>query len=217
VSSLSDADPALRLLAGSMHAGFAHDPAVALARIKLALREPRIKARLPQLALRVTIRDISANYLTGCTVPGERVDFEVLQGGKSLARKRWSSVFPGAIYIADPAKKSGFDFVPAAVNGGELLVNLLRHPAFTQDDLAELSRSEIPEVRAAAVVNLTGAAALTKAATEDPIAGVRLSAVRRISSRVVLEKIAAEDTEPAVREIALSRVRGIASGLIPQK
>jgi hypothetical protein len=150
VAALGDTDPTLRILAGNMHAGIAHDARMSLARMRLAIREPRIKARLPELTLRAAVWEISVNYRAGLIVPGEGVEFEIRQGRDSLARRRWASVFPGAV-VADPAQKTGFAFVPAVVNGDELLAELLRLSVFTQEDLAELSRSAIPEVRAAAV------------------------------------------------------------------
>ena len=150
VALLSDSDPALRLLAGNMRTGIAHDARASLARIRLSLREPRIRARLPRLALRATVWDISATYAAGRTVPGEGVDFELRQGRESLARKRWASVFPGAIIAADSAPKAATAFVPAVVDGSVLRAELLHQPVFTKDDLTELSRSMVPEVRTAA-------------------------------------------------------------------
>jgi glucokinase len=59
-----------------------------------------------------------------------------------LAQKTWSTVFP--------QQTLEFVFLAAHVDGTDLLRELLRNATFTPDDLAELSSSEIPELRQAA-------------------------------------------------------------------
>ena len=133
-------------------------------------------------------------------MPGESVSFVLSQDQETLAAKDWSTEFPQV------TTTSLLRFARANVHGEDLLAELLHHSAFTQDDLAELSSSEIPELRYAAVRNLTDQATLAKIAVEEQAPDVRQAAVEKLTDQAFLEKIAAEDNVPAVRQAAERRL-----------
>jgi len=85
----------------------------------------------------------SESYSPFGEVGGESVSAILRQDGIKLAEKDWITHFPSSI------ARSVF-YLQAHVDGKELLGELLNNPAFTKDDLAELSSSEIPELRLAA-------------------------------------------------------------------
>jgi hypothetical protein len=144
IAARDPSDPNLNYLAGNLGAPTS-DPMQSAARIKLAIREPRIRNRFPLIVFTPQVALRSHGYFgisKGGTMPGESVAFELRQAGQTLAQKTWSTVFPQQTWE--------FVFLAAHVDATDLLRELLRKAVFTPDDLAELSSSEIPELRQAA-------------------------------------------------------------------
>jgi hypothetical protein len=202
-----------------------------IARIKLAIQEPLIRNRFPGIVFTASISGTSQTYGYGAgaeTILGEIVSVTLSQAGKTLASKRWNTPFPGVV-TAWP----GTDYWPAPVQGGELLAELLRNAVFTQDDLARLSSSEIPELRSAVVANLTDQVLLAKIAVADDdwsivqaaagkvtdqaalftkiaIVGkttdVRRRAAWKLTDQTALSRVAIEAADPQVREDAVEKL-----------
>jgi hypothetical protein len=140
---MNPSDPNLKLMAYLSVP--TSDPMLTAARIRLAIQEPRIRNRFPLIVFEPRISLKSHSYFgirKGGSMPGESITFELRQAGKTLAQKNWSTVFPQQMWE--------FVFLAAHVDGTDLLRELLRNAVFTPDDLAELSSSEIPELRQAA-------------------------------------------------------------------
>lgn len=136
------------------------------------------------------------------TASGESVFVVLSQAEKTLAEKHWST---GFTTLSDfPVR-----FWPAGVHGEDLLAELLHSAVFTQDDLAQLSSSEIPEVRQAAVRNLTDQSLLAKIALEDEVQSVRESAIGKLTDQALLARIAVEDKQYEVRYTAKQRLAEI--------
>ena len=207
IAELYESNPAMKRLAGNLGA-LTSDAGESIARIKLAIQEPRIQSRFPRIVFAASVYRVSRSYSyvdpqygPGGIMRGESVSFVLSQDRKTLAEANWSTYFP--------QQTTDFTFLAANVYGGDLLADLLHSAVFTQDDLAELSSSEIPEVRRAAVRNLTDQAALAKIAAEDKVPDVRQPAVWRLTDQVLLAKIAVEDEDPAVRQTAEQRLAQI--------
>jgi hypothetical protein len=115
-----------------------------IARIKLAIQEPRIRNRFPGIVSAISVDYVSQSYTNNKHAEGESISVILSQSGETLAMKDWSTDFPVMIYEQGP------HFIPAEVRGEDLLAELLSNSVFTQDDLVELSSSKIPEVRLAA-------------------------------------------------------------------
>jgi hypothetical protein len=167
IAAMDESNPALKRLAGDLGASTS-DAGGSIARVKLAIQEPLIRSRLPRIVFAPRVSDVSQSY-TQSGVPldmrGESVSFVLSQDRKKLAEKEWSTDFPG--------QSAALTFLAAKVHGEDLLAELLHNAVFMQDDLAKLSSSEIPEVRQAAVGNLTNQALLAKIAAGDKNADVR--------------------------------------------
>lgn len=115
-----------------------------IARIKLAIQEPRIRSRFPGIVSAISVDAVSQSYTGNKHAEGESISVILSQSGETLAVKDWSTDFPMMI------SEYGPHFIPAEVHGEDLLAELLSNSVFTQDDLVELSSSKIPEVRLAA-------------------------------------------------------------------
>jgi hypothetical protein len=175
ISALEEDNPALERLAGDLGA-FAIDAGESIARVRLALADPLVHSRLPALEFTPGVSEMSVTYASGVASrapkQGESITFVVTQGRKTLAKNNWATVFP-------PQTKTR-DFVAAEVHGEELLAELLHNAAITGDDLAEFAASGIPEVRHAAVGNMTDRALLARIAAGDKVEKVRQAAQRRL-------------------------------------
>ena len=237
IAAMDGTNPALRGLAGNLgelvSGSFYLVTGEAIARLKLAIQEPRIRIRFPGIILKADVSAVSQFYSGGggyAIVSGESVSIMLSQAGKTLAKKDWSTHFPDTISASLHDKPWGQ--LSAKVRGEELLAELLHNAAFTQDDLAELSSSEIPELRMAAAANLTDQASLAKIALEDKnwqvatAAGEKLTdqpllakvaveahygdfrraAVEKLTDQALLAKIAVEDENPDVRSAAVSKL-----------
>jgi hypothetical protein len=175
VAAMDVSNPALKVLAGDFRYETG-DLVESAARIILAIQEPRIRNRFPRIVLVARgsresegyrpVQSLSNGYLLG--KGGESVYFVLSQDRETLAKGEWSSRFPETT--------SDLSYVAANVDGAVLLKELLHNPVFTQDDLAGLSSSQIPEVRVAVVLNLADQTLLARIASEDPSDQVRLIA-----------------------------------------
>ena len=179
IASMVESNPALKSLAFLGEASLAGTPSRSIARIKLAIQEPRIRSRFPGIVAAISVDPVSQSYTSNNHVEGESISVALSQSGYTLATGEWNTDFPMLILGSSPHIVSGFR--PAEVHGESLLAELLRNPEFTQDDLAELSSSKIPEVRLAAVANLTSQALLAKIAAGDKSQNVRSAARHRLT------------------------------------
>ncbi len=152
LSRLPDASPALLPVAGDLSRS-ARNAREGIARIKLAVREPRVQIRCPGLQTAVAIDIIGEQYTTmglggrRLLIRGEKIAVSLQWQNNPPVQKQWQSAFPKDFLALDGVFPR---FQEADVNVGELLEALLRAGDFTPDDLAELVRSKIPEVRTAA-------------------------------------------------------------------
>jgi len=174
IAALDELDPAIKRLAGDLRISY-FEHMISVARIKLAIQETCIRDRIPGIVVTSERTPIGGQYY-GYTMPGESVTIRLSWGGGTLAECTWSTEFP--------QKTKAVNFKPAYVDGGELLARLFRLPVFSLRDLTDLSRSEIPEVRRAAVAHLRSQVRLGKIARDDPDSYVRLAAESRIKALV---------------------------------
>jgi hypothetical protein len=203
VAAMDESNPALKRWAGDLSA-LTSDTVESIARFRLAIHEPRITNRFPKVIFLVALRPYYQEYfsLNGTgderTMSGELVRFTLNQATVTLALKDWGTNFP--------AKTKDPTFLAAQVHGEDLLAELLDRAEFTQGDLAELSSSEIPELRQAAVANLTDQAVLAKVAVEDKVRDVRLAAVKKLTDQELLARVALEAGDSDTRQSASGKV-----------
>ncbi len=193
IAAMDDSDPAMKSLVG-FHGGTL-DAGEWIARIRLAIQEPRIRSRFPRIVFAARVSLLWQGYYLGANMPGESVSFVLSHGGETLAKKKWSTNFPDSLYLsqdhATHARSAGaYDFLPADVHGEDLLAELLHNAVFTQVDLAELCSSEIPELPQAALRNVTDQALLAKVAVENKDYDVRVAAVHNLTDQALLVKFA---------------------------
>ncbi len=177
IAVMDGSNPALNHLVGNL-GGLTSDTRESIARIKLVVQEPLIRNRLPRLVFVAHISKAFERYegqyvAGGGDMEGEQVIFELNQAAETLAKKKWITDFPYAT--------TGLGFEPAHVHIGDLLADLLHNAVFTQEDFAGLSISEIPELRQAAVLNLTSQELLARIAVEDKTLEIRQAAERKLS------------------------------------
>ena len=151
IAAMDESNPAIKHFAGDLH-NSSLNPIESIARIKLAVQEPHIRNRFPGILLTVSYSNIFQSYgeFGIKSVTGESVSFVLSQTGKVLAKREWKTVFPTTFKFGLGSQSTPI-FLPAEVHGEELLAELLRNKEFTQDDLAGLSSSEIPELRLVAL------------------------------------------------------------------
>ena len=149
-AALDPSNPSLKRISGYS------DTPGAIARIKLAVQDPIIRARFPRIVFTAQIGEIFQSYGSNSAKPGESVHFALSQDGKTLAEKSWKTNFPGVIdYSVRPGSYEGaLAFQRADLDGSGFLKVLLAYPlnnpAIDIYDLKKLSNSEIPELRDAA-------------------------------------------------------------------
>jgi len=201
IAVMDEWNPATKRLAGDL-SRLTTDAGESIARIRLAIQEPRIRIRFPRIvfAPRVVLETQSYSWGDkGGDKGKDTVYFVLSQAGKTLAKKDWGyGFFP--MFVSD----LGFEY--AKVHGGDLLTELLHNAVVTQGDLAELSSSEIPELRQASVGILTDQAALAKAAVNDQDIDIRKLATGKLTNQTVLAKIAVEDKNRDVRRAAVGQL-----------
>ena len=186
-----------------------------IARIELAILEPRIQSRLPNLKCVSNTSQTTRGYvryyprfgpppLPGSTadllVYGENVTIKLEKDDRTLAEASWSTVFPPSINPATPPA-----FLGAEVRGEDLMAKLLHLSVFTPDDLAELAHSSIPEVRSGAAANLIDQGLLGKLA-RDKVLVVRKAAVGNLTDQETLAKVVAEDKDPGIHKVAVKNL-----------
>jgi hypothetical protein len=196
IAAMDGSNPALERLAAKA-GDLNQDLISSIARIKLAIQEQRIRNRLPRIVFAVRVSAVTQAY-TMAYLYGESVSFVLSQDGATLAEKHWSTVFPEFV--------NKLEFLSAAVEGGDLLAELLHRAEFEQEDLAELSSSEIPEVCHGAVANLTDQAALARVAIENIGQRFRFAALRKLTDQAALTKVAVESKDAAVRSAAVEKL-----------
>jgi hypothetical protein len=216
---MDGSNPALTKMAG-LGRSLTEDVIQSIARINLAIHERCIRKRFPRIELDVSVSNVSVWYgqrfpYGDVSVPGESISVVVSQAGKTLAKKNYSS-FPDKVFPSAPLTLS---FVDAKeIHGEELLVELLNNAEFTQQDLAELTLSVIPELRFAAVRKITDQTLLAKIAIEDKTRNVRIAAFKELSDQALLAQIAVDIKEKNIRLVAVGKVtdqmllRSIAAG-----
>jgi hypothetical protein len=124
----------------------------AIARLKLAILEPLIAARIPTLRLQLWASNIEQNYSrpgsAGLAV-GESIAADLYVGNTRVCQETWVTDFPGSIaYGTLPLIQAKVDIKP-------LLTKLLHLPMFTRQDLVEISTSAaLADVRSAALANI---------------------------------------------------------------
>jgi hypothetical protein len=192
-----------------------HDSAWAKRRCEQAALEARIQARFPNLICYSDVSEILEPYRTSNgsstdrptilgTMRGERVTLELRQPDIVVASASWSTDFPSsaAFKIGDPKL-----YVPAAISLDDLLIPFLQKAEFTQEDLDDLARSSVPEVRVAAISNSRNQMLIQKA-SGDAEPQVRKAAAARLADQSVLWQIATRDDDPEVRGRAIARLDG---------
>jgi hypothetical protein len=205
VNRLSNLAPILMQRAGDT-SDVARIASESIARMNLAILEPRIRSRVLGLKCVTgtlqTRRDYSSFVgAPGFSVAGEKVTIRLDQDGSTLAEGSWSTLFPGTLY-----RSKAPSFLGAQVSGEDVLVKLLHLSAFSAEDLAELAHSSIPEVRIGAAANLADQALLAELATADRVPGVRKAAVGNLADQALVAKVATEDKYADVRKEAVGKL-----------
>ncbi len=163
-----------------------------IARLKLAIQEPLIQKKLPELALNLTIEKRQASYYNGpAEVKGESVLLTLLLREEELVSVSAETDFPMRLK-GDPR------FLAAKIPRMVLFEALLKKANFSEPELLELVRSEIPEVGLAALSNITSATGIKTAAVEGRYSAIRLAAVKRIADQGFLGQVAMQDTDERV-------------------
>ncbi len=193
----------------------------AIERIKAAADEPRIKSRFSDLKCASEIEVVSKAYGYGpfavqAVVKFEMATIKLSQSGVLLVEGSWLD-YPEKLVLEHLPPQP----LPAHIHGEDLLTKLLRLSVFVPEDLTELARSRIPEVRAAAVANLNNRTLLAKMSVADPSYEVRAAAAGRLddfdapAKRTALEQmtdqaslasVAMEDEDPFRRKYALGNL-----------
>jgi hypothetical protein len=195
ISKLNNPNPIFMLKIGNTEC-VTRDATQSIARMNLAIQEPRIKSHFPALLCVINfssesrkysnyrfkdnnLRDSFGNYPGEAItdIQGEIITFKLNQKDSTIAEVSWSAEFPNEI-------PSTTGYIRANVSGEYLLKKLLHMSVFTADDLYELIHSSIPEVRIGGVSNLSDLTLLAKVANEDKCNDVRIAAEYRIKELV---------------------------------
>lgn len=180
----------------------------AAARICLALRDPIIRARLPDAQAFFSWQLVDQQYQRGISKDGETIHFIIKQGSETCAEDYWATVFPAYFY----ATYSNHNLVPdrnlitaqpARVDISKMLVTLFAQPRFKLEDILKLADSQIPEARAGALSRVTDEALLEKVMAEDNNAGVRQVAEH------CLTELRAGGVPAALRNVKLNGIMSI--------
>jgi hypothetical protein len=142
VTRLSD-ETLLTTFAGNMDATTS-DLFEALARLRLALEDPVISARVPNAELAIAYDSTGRVYegrFSREPSSGEYIHFVVQQGSTVVLQGNWVTAFPFTVILAPPR------FIPASVDLPDALDRFLGRAEFTQEDLVTLAQSHIREVR----------------------------------------------------------------------
>jgi hypothetical protein len=178
-----------------------HDVLEAIGRAQRAIADPIIVAHMPDLALDVTIEPVYASYSTG-SKPGERVTFAVRRGASTLVTQQWTTEFHSPVY--------SLAFNPAEVDIAGMLGRLFGVADLTEEDVRKLSGSDVPEIRAGAIVHLQDQALLARIAMKDEAFPVRRVAVDKLTDQVALGQVAVAGQEDGrleyVRSAAIAKL-----------
>lgn len=151
-AELDDSNPDMRRLAGDLKY-ISYDAVQSIARIKMAIIDPIIKKRIPDIEFEVELQHIEREYTekdrnivspSTHTFDGMSVIFKLRKSGIVLVQKEWNSYAP---------PEANLPFIHVEVENARFLADLFHLNLFYQEDLEELSKSEIPEVRKAAMAN----------------------------------------------------------------
>ena len=214
VANLSESDSILLQIAH--YTNYVNrDARICIARVKLASQEPRIKLRLPSLRCIADASLESRSYsdflghIRG-RKEGESITISLHQGGEILAQGNWKPDFSNNMLISQDSHYSEVDLeeVKVEVCCEDILKKLLHLKVFAQEDLVELLHSKIPEIRVAAVSNLTNQVLLTKLADEDVEPFVRIAAIERLIDQEILLRLTRDKTR-LVSEAAEKRLTSL--------
>jgi len=234
IAALSD-QAFLTELAGDMDR-YTANPLEAQARIRLALLDPIVVARLPHARLATEYRSTSGKYYSTAhefpfpksqdySVTGEGITFAITQGERTLAKSGESTFFPHQVPLST-------EFIPVRVELLTFFRQFFSQPEFTEGDLLKMTQSRIPEVRVGARANsrdeatlaelvlgltgwltngfivdkLTDQRLLARISVEHPDSYVRNAAVEKLLDQTLLARILLEDPDRSVRESARSRL-----------
>jgi hypothetical protein len=137
--------------------------------------------------------------------------------GSIVASQGWRTKFPKNFTTTTETKHNGNvtttkssssqpNFIPAEISLRSIFSDLLRQPQFTQEDLAQLARSENPELRGGAAASLGDQTLLKNLALKDKDINVRIAATERITDQALLEKIARSYDDIHVRQAAVGKL-----------
>jgi ankyrin repeat protein len=184
VAKLTDQN-VLAKIAGNMEITTT-DLVEAAARMLVGLEDPVIIMRIPEvITLRLDLLPVSQNYRLSPdlsvsspvhSVSGERIHLTVCERSKVLVEDYWNTDFPTWV-------SPSTTFIPASAHLSATIAKLFSQPelGFTHEDLLNLTRSHVPEIRAGALENLGGEqSVLVKIAEEDGDFDVRKAAVERL-------------------------------------
>src|ERR1022692_1294389 len=136
------------------------DETEAIARIKLAILNPRVQAKFPDLQVVIDRSFESRPYrtVTGreSSVRADTVIVKLVRNSEVLTTRSWSANF-------GPITQS--TVLHPSVRAQELLTTFFG--LLSQNDLAQLARSQIPEIRLSAAANITDRAQLERLARDN--------------------------------------------------
>lgn len=152
IAKLDEGNADYQKLAGDLNVR-THDLVEAYGRIHLALTNPIVTNRFPDLTLDVRLKEAGQNYNLR-PVSGELITFNLKRGSEVLASKQWTTAFPVSFEF-DLNRQEAY-FLAAEVHASGFLAKLFRAASFSKENLVALSKSNVPEIRAAAEAIIQG-------------------------------------------------------------
>ena len=184
-------------------------PVGAIAVAKLAIRDPVIKARFPDLIVRHNYWNPSRAYspLGLAVVPtasaqhivGESLTLRLCSGGRDVASREWNTEFP--------EQTSSLQFRAADIQVWQVFLGLLWSPRISETDRAAIGRNtEFAPLRRAVARTTEDQALLAELVTRDADPGVRQTAAKFLKDQTVLAAVARQDKSEDVRLASLDNL-----------
>jgi hypothetical protein len=195
-------------------------PISELARLRLALLDPRVASRIGKVSISVEGQSVSQRY--GPEERGMGPAFPTdpeLRGtvwkvmlrdarGDVLADAWYHPSFPGKISTSFTGQIISGSATPARIGVLQIIHGILAKRSFDQSVLAEIAvdREAVEELRVASVALVTSQALLARLAVGDQDSEVRWAAVEKLTDQTLLAKIALEDKDGLVHKAAVERL-----------
>lgn len=133
-----------------------NDPVKCIARIKLAIDEPRIKLHFNNIRCDVRVTASYRTYTNNSNkrlVYGEDISVDLMQDKERICSTVWSTDYPQNLTLLKNTNSKSIFWAPI-VSPQDLIKELLSKSIFTRTDLEELLNSKFWEIRYAALCRL---------------------------------------------------------------